>query len=147
MQLTKKFSADELRKGILSAVAFQKDVRRRFSLNENIVVFGSRWQSAGGDITRGNIYVLSEVRRQLRINRSPNGISVMWIALIEMQQIREAIIITRPRNTCVIITQYTFAAYLILDMKYILYSFIKQNNICCEIIFCKNIYVFRSNGF
>lgn len=28
MQLTKKFSADELRKGILSAVAFERDVRR-----------------------------------------------------------------------------------------------------------------------
>lgn len=41
MQLTKKFSADELRKGILSAVAFEKDVRRRLS----------RWQSVGGDIT------------------------------------------------------------------------------------------------
>lgn len=28
MQLTKKFSVDELGKGILSAVAFEKDVRR-----------------------------------------------------------------------------------------------------------------------
>lgn len=44
MQLTKKFSAGELRKGILSAVAFEKDARRRFSLNENIVVFGSWWR-------------------------------------------------------------------------------------------------------
>lgn len=63
----------------LSAVAFEKDVRRRFSLNENIVVFGSRRRQSGGrDINLGNIYVSSKVRRQLRINRGPNGISLVF---------------------------------------------------------------------
>jgi len=57
MQLTKKFSADELCKGILSAVAFEKDVRRRFSLNENIIVFAmaiGRWRYNLRNIYVGN---------------------------------------------------------------------------------------------
>jgi len=75
MQLTKKFSADELRKGILSAVAFEKDVRHRFS----------RWQSVGGE-TEEIFMCRRNFRKQLRINRSPNGISVVWTVLIEMHK-------------------------------------------------------------
>lgn len=106
-------------KGFSSPVAFEKDVRCRFSLNENVVVFGSRWQSGRRRYNWRNIYASSEVRRQLRINRGLNGIFFRGVGRINWNsQIRETIIIAQLRSTY-IIAQYIswFEAYLILEMK------------------------------
>lgn len=141
MQLTKKFSADELCKEIFFAVAFEKYSFANV-LNENIIVFGfvmtidqsERWKWR-------SIYI----ERQLRINHIFNGISVVEIRFNWNSQIRETGIIAQRFITLVLLRNIfrdlQRLRYLIFEIKCVFYrsKYHRQN------YFCENVSAFKRN--